>query len=457
MAFLLEPRLALRPGQRPCSNRKLMLLFLPLMLEKLMQMIVGMADTFLVSFLGEAAVSGISLDVTIYTVYVFLFASLAVGGSVVVAQYVGSGQRENADAAASQLWQLCLGFGLFCMGITLAGGNWMLEMLYGNVEPEVMAVCRDYLAIIAYSFPALAIYNAGASIYRSIGNSRTPMQLLLAMNLLNILGGCIVIFVLELGVAGIAWASTLSWTAAALGMSALCLKKSNPAAISLQGVLAWRQDIVRRILGISVPNLLENGTFQATKVALGALIATLGTVQIAANGIGQTLWNFSSIIGMAMAPAFTTLVGQSMGARNVELADYYMQKLTRLTFWLAMAWNLSTIAATPWLLGFYQVSDEVKELVFLTVLVRNIWSCFVQVPAQSLPDGLRAAGDVKYPLYASMFCTCFVRFATAYACCIWLGLGVMGIVMALGMDWTVKAALIVRRYRQGMWKRMRVI
>lgn len=183
------------------SNRDLKNMILPLFLEQLLVMLVGMADTLVVSYAGEAAVSGVSLVNQFNTIFIYLFTALASGGAVVISQYIGRRAMEDAGESASQLLLFSTGFSVIISVFVLLSGEWLLRLLFGKVETDVMAACVTYLRISAYSYPALAVYNSGAAIYRSLGKTDVTMYLSVVSNIINIIGNLIGVFALHAGVA----------------------------------------------------------------------------------------------------------------------------------------------------------------------------------------------------------------------------------------------------------------
>ncbi len=460
MSFLnkiIEPKKKFSGGLRPFSSAALWAMIVPLLIEQLLQVVVGLADTLMVSYAGEATVSGVSLDTMIYTIFIYLFTAVATGGAVVVSQYLGSGDRENADLAAAQIFHINAVLSVVCTAAMLLLGNAILSALYGSVEGAVMDACRVYLGIVVLSFPANAVYNAGAALFRSMGKTRTTMFVSMAMNLLNVAGNAVGVFVLRAGAAGVAWPTTLSWYFAAAVMTALCLSEKNEVCLRLKKALTFHKAMALRILKIAVPGGIENGLFQLAKVVLGSLIATLGTAQIAANGIGQTIWSFAALVSVALSPVYITVVGQCMGAGDDHAADYYMRKLTRLTLLLAVLWNAAVVLLLPVILPLYDVTAETKRLVFVIVVIHNLFAGIVQPFSMPLAAGLRAAGDVKFAMYSAIFCTVVLRTALSFLFALGLNMGVVGIALAMGLDWTVKAVLDLLRYRGGKWRSLKVI
>ena len=460
MSFLsriLTPQPELPAQRQLFSNRALATMIVPLMIEQLLQMVVGIADTLMVSYAGEATVSGVSLDTMLYTIFIYLFTAVATGGAVVVSQYLGNRDRKNADLSASQIYLIAGVVSLACMVLILLLGPTILNLLYPKVEPDVMSACRTYLWIVTLSFPANALYNAGAALYRSMGRTRTTMYVSVAMNLLNVVGNAIGIFVLRAGAAGVAWPTTISWYFAAVLMTALCL---NPKVqVTLRPAMALKPDgkMIRRILHIAIPNSIENTLFQLAKVVLGSLIATFGTSQIAANGIGQTLWSLAACMCVSMNTVFITVIGQCMGAGDQEAADWYMHKLTRLSLLLAIVWNALVLALVPLILPLYNISDETRHLVWVIVIIHNIFAAVVQPFSSPLSAGLRAAGDVKFTMWSSLFATVVCRTILSFILGLWMGMGVIGIALAMGLDWCIKGALDIWRWRSGKWKLFKVI
>ena len=454
---VIEPRQKIGEQQKVFSNDMLKAMIIPLVIEQLLQMIVGLADTMMVSYAGETVVAGVGLDTMIYTVFIYLFTAISAGGSVVVAQYIGSKKRSRSCLAASQIFHLAGIVSLFCMVLMLLFGSALLERMYPSTESLTMNACKTYMRIVALSFPANAIYNAGAAVYRTMGKTSVTMKVSFLANLINVAGNAIGIFVLHAGAAGVAWPTVISWYAAAVIMTILCLRKDQEVYMEWKQVFLHNSDMSRRILGVAIPNSVENTLFQAAKVVLGMLVATFGTSQIAANSTGQTFWSLAACMGVAMSTVFITVIGQCVGANDPEAAEWYMRKLTRLSVVLAVLWNAAVMILTPLLLPLYDLSDETKRLILIIVGIHNLFSATVQPFAMPLSAGLRAAGDVKFTMWASIFCTVFCRTLLSFLLAKWLGMGVIGIALAMALDWCIKAGLDIWRFRSGKWKNRHVI
>lgn len=439
------------------SNQKLKEMIVPLFFEQLLVMLVGMADTLVISHAGEAAVSGVSLVNQFNTIFIYLFTALASGGAVVISQYIGRSAKDAAGASASQLLLFSTGFSIIVAGMVLVGNEWILRLMFGKVEDSVMEACVTYLRISAYSYPALAIYNSGAAVYRSLEKTNVTMYLSVASNIINVIGNLIGVFVLRAGVAGVAYPSLAARIFSAVVITLLCFQRKNGVFYRGKWIFKWDSAAMRQILKIAVPNGLENGVFQLVKVALSSIVALFGTYQIAANGVAQSIWSLAALAGVAMGPVFITVIGQCMGKRDTEGADYYFKKLTRITLLLSSVWNLLIFLLTPLFMKGYALEPETRQLVVGLVLIHNIFNAAAFPFSGALSNGLRAAGDVKFTMYVSIASTIAGRLLLSYFFGIIFHMGVIGIAIAMVCDWIIRAVIFILRQKSGKWKAFQVI
>ena len=444
-------------GNSLFTGKSLMAMIIPLFLEQLLVMLVGLADTLVISYAGEAAVSGVSLVNQFNTIFIFLFTALAAGGAVVISQYIGRGSKDEAGESASQLLLFSTIFSVVMAALVLLGNEKILRLMFGKVESDVMQACITYLRISAYSYPALAIYNAGAALFRSIGKTKITMYLSVASNIINIVGNVIGVFVLKAGVAGVAYPSLIARTFSAVVITWLCFRKKQEVIYRWKWILKWNGSLMKQMLGIAVPNGVENGIFQLVKVALSSIVALFGTYQIAANGVAQSIWSVAALAGVSMGPVFITVIGQCMGKGDTEAADFYFRKLTRITLLISGVWNLLIFALTPAFLQLYALEPETRKLVIWLVLIHNVFNAIAYPYSGALSNGLRAAGDVKFTMYVSVISTIVVRLCLSYVFGILLQMGVIGIAFAMVCDWVVRAVIFYIRQRSGRWKSFRII
>lgn len=457
MINIIEPKVQITKSRQIFTNKKLTNLIVPLIIEQLLILLVGIADTLMVSYAGEAAVSGVSLVNQLNTVFILVFTALASGGAVVASQYIGNRDKENGILAASQLVMITTVISVIMMIGAIVFRSQLLTLLFGRVESNVMEACLTYLIISAFSFPALAIYNSCAGLFRSMSKTKVIMYVSIVMNVINVVGNAIGIFVFKAGVAGVAYPSLVSRVVAAVILIILAFKQKNEIYIQIKDICKWSKVMIKRILNIAIPNGIENGLFQLSKVALSSIVAMFGTSQIAANGVAQSFWSMAALFCLAMGPAFITVIGQCMGAGDVEAADYYMKKLLRITFIGGAIWNIVFFALTPLILKLYSLSNDVIEMIIILCLIHNVFNALLCPIANSLSNGLRACGDVKYTMYTSIFSTVVCRVILSFIFGVWMNLGVIGIAIAMIGDWAIKSALIIIRYTKGKWKEFKVI
>lgn len=439
------------------SNQDLKRLIIPLFFEQLLMALVGIADVFVIGFVGETAVSGVSLVNSFNTIFLNLFTALASGGAVVISQYIGRKERDHAGETATQLLTASILLSVILSVVILWSNESLMRLIFGKVERDVMDACVTYLRISAYSYPAIAIYNAGAALYRSFGKTSTTMYLSLVSNVINVIGNCIGVFVLHAGIAGVAWPSLISRTFSAVVITVLCFSMRNPVQYQKSWILRIDRDLQKKILRIALPNGLESGVFQLVKVALSSVVALFGTYQIAANGVAQSIWSMSALVCGSMGPVFITVIGQCMGAGEVEQAEFYFKKLMKITLAFAILWNTLVFAVTPIWMSFYALADETKRLTILLVLIHNVFNAVAFPFADPLGKGLRAVGDVRFTTAMSLFTTIGVRLIFSVFFGIVLGWGVIGIAFAMCLDWSVRGICFALRQRSGIWKKFRVI
>lgn len=439
------------------SNKDLRNMIVPLFFEQLLVMLVGIMDTFIVSYAGEAAVSGVSLVNSFNTIFIYLFTALASGGAVVISQYIGNQDKKNSILSSSQLVMFSCIFSIVVSVVVLLFQKPILSGLFGRVDGDVMEACMTYLRISAYSYPFIAIYNAGASLYRSMAKTKTTMNISLVSNLINIIGNYIGVFVLHAGVAGVAVPSLIARAFSAIVITCLCFDTQLAAYYTKEGILTWDSAMLKRVLNIAVPNGIENGIFQFVKVALSSVVALFGTYQIAANGIAQSIWSLAALMGVALGPVYITVIGQCMGKQDTAQAKYYFKKLNRLALVLSLVWNVLIFLITPGWMKFYQVSQETIQMVIYLVAIHNFFNAFVYPFSGPLSNGLRAAGDVKITMIVSVASTVLARFVFSLLFAIYFNLGVIGIALAMCLDWSLRAVIFYLRYRSDKWMNFKVI
>ncbi|MEZ0537895.1 MATE family efflux transporter [Caldicellulosiruptoraceae bacterium PP1] len=439
------------------SNQALRKLIIPLFMEQILIVFVGIITTMMISYAGEAAMSGVSLVDMINFLLIFVLAALATGGAVVVSQYIGHKEKDQACKAASQLITITAIFSMIIMLLVIFFHKPTLWILFGNIENDVMAAAITYFVFSGLSYPFLGIYNSCAALFRSIGKSHITMNISIIMNLINVAGNAIGIFLFHAGVTGVGIATLISRAAAALIMINLSLNKKNVVYIRFSEIFSWNVEMIRKILNIAIPNGIENGIFQLGRLIIISIISAFGTTQIAANGVANSLVNMAVSFGSAMNLAIVTVIGQCVGAGDYLQANYYTKKLVKITYIGTLCINLGMILILPWILKLYTLSAETYKLTYVIVLIHNIFAILLWPISFTLSNGLRAAGDVRFPMIISIFSMFAFRVTFAYVLGVIFNMGVIGIWIAMVIDWAFRSIIFIVRFKSGKWMNFRVI
>lgn len=435
------------------GKRDLRRLILPLIIEQLLAVTVGMADSAMVSVVGEAAMSGVSLVDMLNVLLINLMAALATGGAVVTAQMLGARDRDGARESVRQLLIVSMILSLVLMVTVLFCQRPMLRLLFGSIEQDVMDSALTYFSISAISYPFIALYNACAALFRSMGDSRTSMLISVGMNLLNIVGNALLVYGLHMGVAGVALPSLISRAVAAIVLLVLL---TNPTReIFLDWRTKWRVkgDLVRKILHIGIPNGLENSLFQMGRILVLGIITTFGTLQIAANQVANNLCALGCIPGQAIGLAMITVVGQCVGAGDYRQARHYSKKLLGITYLVAGVLNLVILVSLPLLFRLYHISDETRQLASILVFIHAGSGILLWPASFTLPNALRAASDVRFTMVVSIVSMAVFRIGTSYILAFGFQLGAVGVWCSMVLDWICRVICFVLRFRGHAWEK----
>ncbi len=425
-------------------------LIIPLVIEQFLAMTIGMADTIMVTSVGEHAVSGVSLVDNISTLLINVFSALATGGAVVAAQYLGSRDEENACSAAKQLFYAIGALSAATMAVCLLFREPILRLVFGQLEDNVMKAAMTYFLLTAISYPLLAIYNAGAALFRAMGNSKVSMLASLLMNIVNIGLNAILIYGADIGVAGAGFGTLFSRLAGAVLMTWLICQHGHRIHIDHLLHFEFRGQLVKKILRIGVPNGLENGMFQIGKLLVLGLVTPLGTSATAANAIANSVAGVVNVPGNAISLSLITVVGQCMGAGDSKQAVRYTRKLMTIVY-LAMG-SLSVLLfffATP-VVGIFGLTPGAAVMAIQVLRWCAVFDLIFWPMSFSLPNALRASGDAKFTMIVSMFSMWIFRIGFSYLLVPQIGL--LGVWVAMFIDWIVRAVVFLIRFLSGRWK-----
>ena len=433
------------------SNTDLRKLIVPLIMEQALAITVGMADTMMISSAGEAAMSGVSLVDMINMLIFNILAALSTGGAVVTSQLIGAREEAKARKSAKQLLYAAIAIGVLLMAVVIAAREPLFRLFFGSVEADVMENALIYLMITALSFPFFAVYNACAALFRSMGNSRITFMVSVLINLVNVIGNAICIFLLHMGVAGVALPTLISRILGAMVLYVLLKRPTNQIYLE-NGKFHIDFSMIRQILHIGIPSGIENGIFQLGKILVVSIISRFGTVQIAANGIANNLDAVAVIIGLAMNLAIITVVGQCVGAKDEEQIRYYTKKFLIIEYAANAILNIALILGLDWILSWYGLSTETTELAKILVTLHCVFAIFLWPPSFTLPNMLRACNDVRYTMVCSILSMFIFRVGFSYILGAQMNMGAVGVCIAMILDWVCRIICFAVRYFRGKWR-----
>ena len=434
------------------SKKDLRKLIIPLILEQTLAITVGMADTMMISSAGEAAVSGVSLVDMFNNLIISVLAALATGGAVVTSQCIGAGRREEACRSARQLVFTEAAITIGISVLVLLFHRQILGLFFGQIEADVMQNAIIYLIISVFSFPLLAVYDSCAALYRSMGNAQITLKISLLMNVINVVGNAIGVYVLKLGVAGVAIPSLVSRGVAGVVLFTLLHNPDNLVFLT-RGKFKVDGTIVKRILFIGIPSGIENGIFQLGRVLVVSIIAAFGTSQIAANGVANSLDSMGCIVGQAMSLAMITVIGRCVGAGEEGQVRYYTKKLLGETYFYTVVINSIILLLLPWILQIYGLGEETTRLSYILVMIHDGMAIFLWPASFVLPNMLRACNDVKYTMVVSIFSMITFRIGFSYVFGVHMGWMAVGVWAAMVIDWVFRVLCFVGRYLAGTWRK----
>lgn len=434
------------------SKKDLRKLIIPLILEQTLAITVGMADTMMISSAGEAAVSGVSLVDMFNNLIISVLAALATGGAVVTSQCIGAGRREEACRSARQLVFTEAAITIGISVLVLLFHRQILGLFFGQIEADVMQNAIIYLIISVFSFPLLAVYDSCAALYRSMGNAQITLKISLLMNVINVVGNAIGVYVLKQGVAGVAIPSLVSRGVAGVVLFTLLHNPDNLVFLT-RGKFKVDATIVKRILFIGIPSGIENGIFQLGRVLVVSIIAAFGTSQIAANGVANSLDSMGCIVGQAMSLAMITVIGRCVGAGEEGQVRYYTKKLLGETYFYTAVINSIILLLLPWILQIYGLGEETTRLSYILVMIHDGMAIFLWPASFVLPNMLRACNDVKYTMVVSIFSMITFRIGFSYVFGVHMGWMAVGVWAAMVIDWVFRVLCFVGRYLAGTWRK----
>ena len=440
------------------TRQALVALLLPLIAEQALSVTIGLADTLMVSSVGEAAVSGVSLVDSFNTLMIQVMSALATGGAVVTSQYIGHREPKNAKAAAAQILFVLASFSLVVAAVVVVGRHAILRGIFGSIDADVMRYAETYFLLSALSYPFIGLYNAGAALFRAQGNSKISMLSSLVMNVINIGGNAVLIYGFGMGVLGAALASLVSRAVSCLVV--LWLLQRPGCALRVDGLRALAPDggLIRRILRVGIPAGIENGMFQIGKLSVSSLTSTLGTAAIAANAVAGNISSFLNVPASAVGIGALTVVGQCLGAGEKVQAKRYSRLLLLTAYAGDWLMNLSGLFFLNKLaLSWFNLSPDAYGMALELMVWFNAVSLILWPSSFTLPNILRAAGDAAFTMTVSVISMWVFRVAFCYLMVLKFHCGLLFIWMGMFLDWAMRSLFFCVRFVRGRWMEQKVI
>lgn len=434
------------------SDRQILRLVWPLIVESFLALAVGLADSIMVAGVGEAAVSGVSLVDSVNVLIIQALTALGAGGAVVSGQLIGKGDMKKASESAVQLVVFMAVLSLAVTGVLYAVHRPLLRVLFGDIEAEVMGHSITYFLIVEASIPFLALYSAGAAIFRVMGNSAITMKISMLLNLVNVTGNALLIYGFRCGVSGVAIPTLVS---RALGAVIILVLLRNPQhPLHLPRPFRYRYDpaAIRQIFRLGVPNGIESSLFQLGKILLLSAVSSFGTASIAANAVGNTIASIQVLPAAAIGTAMVTVVSQCVGAGDFEKTRYYVRRMMIAGYVSMFVLNVVLVFLYPSLLQLYGISAEASRLALIILWMHGGFGVVMWPMAFAFPNALKAAGDTRFTMIASVASMWIFRYLFGLWFGVGLGFGILGIWMAMFIDWACRITCFVVRWRGSRWQ-----
>ncbi len=439
------------------SNKMLKSILVPVILEQLLNSFMGTADTMMVSNVGSAAISAVSLVDSINVLLIQAFSALAAGGTIICAQYMGQRNYERANKAARQVLFIILSISAAVTILCLLFKDPLLHFIFGKVDADVMEASSVYFLFSAASYPFIALYDSGASIFRAQENTKGPLIISVISNVMNIVGNAILIWGFHMGVAGAAIATLVSRIFCAVVVLWQLRKDRQP--IVVRDYLKIRPDrkLISRILGLGIPSGIENSMFQLGKLAIQSTVSTLGTTAIAAQAMTNNLEMLNGTAAMGVGIGLMTIVGECIGAGREDEAVYYVKKLSCVAEMIIIGCCLLVFALTKPITILGGMEPESARMCFqmmawITVVKPLVWVVSF-IPAY----GMRAAGDVRF----SMITSCVSMWVFRFCLCVFLirvmGMGPLAVWFGMFTDWTIRGIVFIWRFHSRKWLKHKVV
>lgn len=433
------------------NYRDIIRITIPILVDQAFIVIMSLLNTAMISSAGMAAVSAVNMVDSINIFLIQVFIAVATGGTVIVAQFKGKGNMEMvAKTTAQSIFVVSL-FSIVLSVLMIVFNESVLSLLFGSAEPVVLQNGKLYLIGSSLSYPFFAIYQAVTGALRGVGDTKPVLGLSLMMNVLNTLLNVLFITMLHLSITGLV-ISVL--TARILGMiaSLIYLVKFNETIkFKIRDIFNLDFSIQKKVLFIGIPFAAEQLFFNGGKLLTQTFIVQLGTLAIATNAIANSFVLLLQVGPIALSIVIVTVVGQSLGRRNIADARKFVKSFNMLGAILFIIAAAIVLPLFPLLIRLFNPAPEIIPSIFMLVLLCAVTQPLFWSQSFILPSSLRAAGDSTFTTITSLLTMWLIRVILGYVLGIVFGFGIIGVWSAMVIEWVIRGTIFIWRFHGDKW------
>jgi putative MATE family efflux protein len=442
---------------RTFDSKQIIAIIVPILADNTFMILMGMLNTAMISSAGVAAISAVSMVDSLNMFMINVFVAIATGGTVIVAQYKGAGNEAMLPRAAAQTLTAVAFSAVIISAAVIAFRAETLNLLFGGAEPDVYDNAVIYLVGSCLSYPLLAVYQAVAGVLRGVAETKAALVLSMIMNVSFFLLNIVILTVLDMGVAGLVISQLL---ARLLGMFAsliYLIKINHSLRFQIKNALRADFALIRKILFIGIPFAAEQLFFNGGKLLTQTFIVQLGTLAMTANAIANSMFMLFHIVSTALSVAVVTVVGQCIGRGDIGDARKFAKSFILLSTLSFLASAVIILPLFPYIVRLYAPPEAIIPVIFRLALITAIGSPIFWSHSFILPAALRAGGDSTYTSIVAMASMWLIRVTLGYVFGIPLGLGIVGIWLAMVIEWAFRAAIFVWRFKGDKWYRHKLV
>ena len=446
-------------SNRMFNSKDIVRIAIPVFFDQLSAILMGAIDSAMVSNRGEAVVSGVSIVDPLNYVILTLLSALAVGGSVVVAQYIGSGDRQNSVLCSMQTIIITvLPAILLSLPCIFFSGN-ILNMVYGSMDAQIFPHAVGYFTFIAIGNPFFAIYLACSAIMRANGNTKPIMIVSCTINVLNVIGNATFIYGFDMGAVGAALSTSFCRVVGAALMIYMLFFKTKLVAFHGREMIGLDFSMMKRILTIAIPTAIENMMFNVGTLIIRRFMVSIpnSTVELAANAVASNIYNLILIFGNTLSTSLMPIIGQCIGAERKDEAKTHTRNFIFIITAINVVASLVVFLLFEPIVAMYGIGEDATQIAYNIVALSCAVIPVMWAAAGVLPSAFRSSGDIKFPLVITMVDMWVVRVGLGYYFCNVCGMGAFGIWIATYLDWIIKDVAYIIRYKSGKWLEKKVI